>query len=70
MLLKGYTNQIPTIAAATCRITGLAGWRPSLLVSFGRTPNTPSNSLVLRDKCQSVREAEHFIGGHLFNQHR
>lgn len=70
MLLRGYTNQTPTIAAATRRITGLACWRPSLLVSFGLTPDTPSNSLMLRDKCQSVRNAEHFVGGYLFNQHR
>jgi len=74
MLLKGYTNRIPTAAAATRRITGFACWRPSLLVSFGLTPETPSNSLMLRDKCQSVRGAanhsESFVGGYFFNQHR
>jgi len=73
MLLKGYTNQIPTAAATrgiTGRITGMPCWRPGLVVSFGLTPNMPSNSLMLRDKCESVRDAEHFVGDYLFSQHR
>ena len=68
MLLKGHKNQIPT-AAATRRITGLACWQPSMLVSFGFTPNKPSNSLMLRDKGQQVRSSEPLVGGYLFNQH-
>jgi len=69
MLLKGQKNQIPASAAATRGITGLACWRPSMLVSFGFIPETSAKSLMMRDKSQQKRALETQVGGYLFNQH-